>query len=177
MTHNAADGLSRKSSKLKVIGIDPGLANTGYGVVQGVGSRIQDYTFGTIRTSKAEAVPNRLDRIFSELFSILENEAPDLMVIEDIFSLGRYPKSSISLGKVCGVILLAGSRCGVPTVELPAREFKRILTGNGGATKAQTEKAVRHLLKRQKAISPSHASDALGLALVGLLRGLGGTRP
>ena len=162
----------RLKSALKVIGVDPGLADTGFGVIYGNGSQIRDYTFGTIRTTKAEGLASRLDRIFSELLSILDDEKPDLMVIEDIFSLGRYPKSSIALGKVCGVILLAGSKCGVPAVELPARQVKHILTGNGSATKAQMERAVRHLLKRQSAISPSHASDALALALVGLFRGI-----
>jgi crossover junction endodeoxyribonuclease RuvC len=155
---------------IKVIGIDPGLAHTGFGIVEGIGSRIGGYTFGTIRTSKAEALATRLDHIFSELSSILHGEKPDLMVLEDIFSLGQYPKASIALGKVCGVILLASAHCGVEATELPAREVKRILSGNGNATKTQVEKAVRHFLKRQTAILPSHASDALALALVGLLR-------
>jgi crossover junction endodeoxyribonuclease RuvC len=154
----------------KVIGIDPGLADTGFGIVQGYGSRIRDYTFGTIRTSKAETLPNRLHHIFSELCSILNSGKPGLMVIEDIFSLKQYPKSSIILGKVCGVILLAGSQHGVPAMELPATEVKRVLTGNGKATKDQMERAVRHFLKRETPITPSHASDALSLALVGLFR-------
>ena len=160
-------------SPLKVIGIDPGLADTGFGIVEGAGSRVGEYAFGTIRTSKAEALARRLDHIFSELCSILNSEKPDLMVIEDIFSLKQYPKSGISLGKVCGVILVAAARCGLPAVELPTREVKRILTGNGNANKAQMEKAVRHFLKRETAITPSHASDALALALVGLFRHVG----
>ena len=155
---------------LKVIGVDPGLADTGFGIVQGAGSRIRDYAFGTIRTSKTETLPGRLHHIFSELYSILNSEKPDLMVIEDIFSLKRYPKSSIALSKVCGVILLAGFRHGIQAMELPAREVKRILTGNGNATKDQVERAVRHFLKRDTPITPSHASDGIALALVGLFR-------
>ncbi|MBW2018649.1 MAG: crossover junction endodeoxyribonuclease RuvC [Deltaproteobacteria bacterium] len=157
---------------LKVIGIDPGLADTGFGVVQGSGSQVGDYAFGTIRTSKAEILPKRLHHIFSELCSILNSEKPDLMVIEDIFSLKQYPKSGITLGKVCGVVLLACFQCGVTTIEVPVREVKRILTGNGNATKNQMERAVRHLLKRDTPITPSHASDAIALALVGLFRHL-----
>lgn len=154
----------------KVIGVDPGLADTGFGIVHGSGSQIKDYAFGTIRTSKTETLPGRLHNIFSELCSILNSEKPDLMVIEDIFSLKQYPKSSITLGKVCGVILLAGFRHGVQAIELPAREVKRILTGNGNATKDQVERAVRHFLKRDTPITPSHASDGIALALVGLFR-------
>ncbi len=155
---------------LKVIGIDPGLAATGFGVVQGSGSRIGDYVFGTIRTSKAETLPSRLHRIFSEVCSILNSEKPELMVIEDIFSLKQYPKSSIALGKVSGVILLACSQCGIVTMEVPVREVKRILTGNGNANKNQIERSVRRFLKRDTPITPSHASDAIALALVGLFR-------
>ncbi len=159
-------------SPLKVIGIDPGLADTGFGIVEGDSSKISDYAFGTIRTSKVEILANRLDHIFSELSSILNSEKPNLMVIEDVFSLKQYPKSGIALGKACGAILVAGARCGLETTELPVREVKRILTGNGNATKSQVEKAVRHFLKRKAAITPSHASDALALALAGLFRHL-----
>lgn len=154
----------------KVIGIDPGLADTGFGIVQGSASRIEAYRFGTIRTSKAESVPRRLHHIFAELSSILSTEKPEFMVIEDVFSLKQYPKSGIALGKVCGVILLAGFQSGIEATEIPVREVKRILTGNGKASKDQMERAVRHFLKRDTAIKPSHASDALALALVGLLR-------
>jgi crossover junction endodeoxyribonuclease RuvC len=155
---------------LTVIGIDPGLAATGYGIVQGSGSRIREYTFGTIRTSKAETLPNRLQQIFSELCSVLNSQKPDLMVIEDIFSVKQFPKSGIALGKVCGVILLACSQRRIAAIEVPVREVKRILTGNGNATKSQMERAVRHLLKRDTPITPSHASDAVALALVGMFR-------
>jgi crossover junction endodeoxyribonuclease RuvC len=155
---------------LKVIGIDPGLADTGFGIVEGNGSQIAGYSFGTIRTSRAETLANRLDQIFSELCSILKAQRPNLMVVEDVFFLKQYPKSGITLGKVSGAVLVAGSRCGLATLELPAREVKQILTGNGNATKTQMEKAVRHFLKEKTAIRPSHASDALALALAGLFR-------
>jgi len=159
-------------SPLKVIGIDPGLADTGFGIVEGDGSQVAGYAFGTIQTPKAETLANRLDQIFSELCSILNSEKPNLMVIEDVFSLKQYPKSGIALGKVCGAVLVAGARCGLPAVEVPVREVKQILTGNGNATKSQVEKAVRHFLKRKAVIRPSHASDALALALAGLFRHL-----
>ncbi len=154
----------------KIIGIDPGLAATGYGVVEGTDRKVGDYSFGTIRTSKSEDLACRLNHIFSQLRTILNSAKPNLIVIEGIFSLKRYPKSGIALGKVCGVIHVAGAQCEIPTIEIPTREIKRILTGNGGADKSQMEQTVRHLLKRKATISPSHASDALALALVGLSR-------
>ena len=92
------------------------------------------------------------------------------MVVEDIFSLKKYPKAGISLGKVTGVILLAWFQNNVPTFEVPVREAKQVLTGNGNASKNQLEKAVRRELNLTTPIRPYHASDALALALIGLYR-------
>ena len=92
------------------------------------------------------------------------------MVVEDVFSVEKFPKAGITLGKVSGVVLLAGCKADVPVAEVPVREAKQILTGNGNSSKKQLEKAVRHLLKLKTPIRPYHASDALGLALLGLFR-------
>jgi crossover junction endodeoxyribonuclease RuvC len=158
------------SSMVKIIGIDPGLAGTGIGIVRGLGQKVEGYSFGSINTSKNTSLPGRLDKIFSNIVQILENEAPDLIVVEDVFSLEKYPQSGISLGKVTGVILLAGCRAGVPVTEVPVREAKQVLTGNGNASKDQLEKSVRHFLQHKEPIRPFHASDAIGLALIGLFR-------
>lgn len=155
---------------IKVVGIDPGLAATGIGIVIGKGLKVDSYSFCTINTSKKNNLPTRLDQIFSRLLSVLKDEKPDLMVIEDIFSLKKYPKSGITLGKVAGVILLAGFQANAPVVELPVREAKQVLTGNGNASKVQLEKAVRNLLNLTTPIKPYHVSDAIGLALIGLFR-------
>jgi crossover junction endodeoxyribonuclease RuvC len=155
---------------VKIIGIDPGLAATGIGIVKGLGPKIDSYSFGSIHTSKNTSFPSRLDKIFSKLLQLLKSEKPDLMVIEDVYSLNRYPKSGIVLGQVTGVIQLAGFRASVPAIEVPVREAKQILTGNGNADKKQFEKAVRHQLKHAIPIKPAHASDAMGLALIGFYR-------
>jgi len=155
---------------ITIIGIDPGLAATGVGIVRGNGFRIEGYSFGSINTSQNNSLPNRLDRIFSKLLQILKDESPDLMVVEDVFSLARYPKSGISLGQVAGVVMLSGCRAGVSSVEIPVREAKQVLTGNGNAGKMQLEEAVRHRLNHKTPIRPYHASDAMGLALIGFYR-------
>jgi crossover junction endodeoxyribonuclease RuvC len=154
----------------KIIGIDPGLSATGIGVVTGSGLRVQSYSFGVIQTSKEATLPHRLHRIFTKFTEILEREQPDQMVVEDVFSLAEYPKSGIQLGKVTGILLLAGYQIGVSISEVPVREAKRVLTGNGSASKQQLEKAIRKKLCLTEPIKPSHASDALGLALIGLYR-------
>ena len=71
------------------------------------------------------------------------------MVVEDVFSLAKYPKSGITLGQVTGVVMLAGWQMGVSSVEIPVREAKQVLTGNGNASKMQLEESVRHRLKHQ----------------------------
>ncbi len=74
------------------------------------------------------------------------------------------------MGKVCGVVMLAAEQFGISILEVPVRETKQVLTGNGNASKEQLEKSVRHTLQLQKPIRPFHSSDALGLALIGLFR-------
>ncbi len=155
---------------IKIIGIDPGLAATGIGIVRGAGLKVDGCSYGSINTAKNISLPTRLNQIFSKLLLVLNDEKPDLMVVEDVFSLEKYPKSGIILGKVAGVVLLAGSRVDIPVVEIPVREAKQVLTGNGNATKIQLEKSVRHVLNLTAPIRPYHASDALGLALIGLFR-------
>ena len=155
---------------IKVIGIDPGLSATGVGIIWGQRSRIDGYRFGSINTSKTAALPRRLDKIFSKLSEILRQEQPDLMVVEDVYSLQKYPRSGIVLGQVTGVVMLAGVQASVPSFEIPVREAKQVLTGNGNASKIQLEIAVRHQLNHAKPIRPLHASDAMGLALIGLFR-------
>jgi len=155
---------------ITIIGIDPGLAATGVGIVRGDGLKIDGYSFGSISTSKNNSLPSRLDLIFSKLLQILKDENPDLMVVEDVFSLNKYPKSGITLGQVAGVVMLAGCRSGVSSIEIPVREAKQVLTGNGNASKKQLEKAVRHRLNHKTPIRPDHASDAVGLALIGFYR-------
>ena len=154
----------------KIIGIDPGLAETGIGVVVGQRARVGKYSFGCIVTKKSQPLPKRLATIYSKLLTVLKEEKPDLMVMEEIFSLHRYPASAIHLAKVAGVIMLAGSHLSIAICEISVREAKQILTGNGNASKMQLEKAVRSILNHKEKITPDHASDALGLALIGMYR-------
>lgn len=153
-----------------VLGVDPGLARTGIGLVRGEGLHVASYAFGCIETEKGLALPLRLQIIYQKISDLLKNEKPDLMIVEDIFSLGQYPKSGILLGKVTGVVLVAGSQNAVAVQEVAVREAKKILTGNGRASKNQLELAVRHVLCHPEPIRPDHASDALSLALIGLYR-------
>ena len=86
------------------MGIDPGLASTGIGIVRGTTDNIASYSFGSINTLQDDSLPFRLHEIYTGLVDALKDVKPDLMVVEDVFSLKAYPKSGISLGKVSGVV-------------------------------------------------------------------------
>ncbi len=155
---------------IKVIGIDPGLAGTGVGVIEGDHNEITGYSFGSIATKTKDPVTFRLNIIYDKVSHFLTEQKPDHVVIEDIYSLEKYPGSGIMLGKVSGVILLAAHKSGVSVEEIPVRKMKQIVSGNGSADKYQVERSVRNILKHKKPIRPFHASDALGLALTGYYR-------
>lgn len=157
-------------SVIKIVGIDPGLAGTGIGVIEGNRQQICGYSFGSIATDAKDTIPYRLHRIYSKTLELLCEVKPDVVIIEDIYSLDKYPKSGIMLGKVSGVLLVAAYKAGLNIEEIPVREVKKIVSGNGSADKFQMERAVRNLLNHDDPIRPFHASDALGLAITGYYR-------
>ncbi len=155
---------------IKVVGIDPGLAGTGIGVIQGDCREILGYSFGSISTGPDQPLHFRLHSIYSRILSFFSDQHPDRVVLEDIYSLQKFPESGIVLGKVSGVILVAACQAGLEVDEVPVREVKKIISGNGRADKYQMERAIRSHLNHEGPIRPFHASDALGLALTGYYR-------
>lgn len=155
---------------IKVIGIDPGLAATGVAVLSGSGLTVNGFSYGTIKTSPLDKLSDRLNLIYTKLSLLLDAQSPDLMVVEDVFSVEKFPQSGITLGKVTGVILLAGCRKHIRVMEIPVREAKQVLTGSGSCGKQQLEESVRHRLNHHQPIKPYHASDAMALAMIGLFR-------
>lgn len=155
---------------IRVVGIDPGLAGTGVGVVTGSGVAVEGYAFGSVKTDKNDPVHLRLDTIYSKVSDFIQTQSPDLVIIEDIYSLGKYPGSGIMLGKVSGVLLLAASRGGAAVKEVTVREAKKVVCASGNADKYQVEMSVRNILQHKERIRPFHASDALALALAGFFR-------
>lgn len=153
-----------------VAGIDPGLASTGLGVIRGCGTKIDEYAFGCVYTSSKLDISSRLEIIHNRLSDFLASTRPDILIIEDVFSIDAYPKSSIILGNVTGVILLTAKLKDVRVEKLTVREAKKNLSGNGAASKQQLEKTVRDILRHKERIAPYHASDALALAIAGLRR-------
>jgi crossover junction endodeoxyribonuclease RuvC len=155
---------------MRVIGIDPGLAMTGFGVVETLSRGGKACQWGTIRTEPKVSLPLRLKTIYDELRKLLEEWKPSLLVIEDVFVLKQFPKAAIQLGEVRGVIHLAAQEREIPVLEVKPTEVKSALTGSGRADKEQIKKTIQRILRIEDPIQSSHAGDALALALTGLSR-------
>jgi len=155
---------------VKAIGIDPGLAMTGFGIVETLSRGGKACDWGTIQTEADSSTPLRLKTIYQELKGIIDKWRPSLLVLEEVFVLKQFPKAAIQLGEVRGVIYLAAQEMGIPVMEVRPTEVKSALTGSGRADKEQMKKAIRRILKIENPLHSSHAGDALALALTGLSR-------
>jgi crossover junction endodeoxyribonuclease RuvC len=155
---------------MRAIGIDPGLAMTGFGVVETLSRGGKACEWGAIRTESGHPVPIRLKIIYDRLKELLEKWRPDLLAIEEVFVLKQFPKAAIQLGEVKGVIYLAAQEQQIPVIEVRPTEVKSALTGSGRADKEQMKKMIRQILRIEDPLQSSHAGDALALALTGLSR-------
>jgi crossover junction endodeoxyribonuclease RuvC len=157
-------------ARYTAIGVDPGLANTGLAVIEVVENKGVARLWDTISTNSKDSVPKRLETIFNRIVRTLKEWNVRLLVLEDVYSLPKYPKAAMQLGAVCGILNLAAALEKVEVLEIKPTEVKMALTGNGRAPKDQLEKAVRRICGIKGRIGASHSSDALALAIVGLSR-------
>jgi crossover junction endodeoxyribonuclease RuvC len=155
---------------MTALGIDPGLAATGFGVVGGDRRTAGLRHFECFRTESGAALSARLGRIYAAAAAALAAWRPDLVVIEKVYSMPKVPTSALLLAHVRGVICLAVEQAGCELMEISPNEVKAALTGSGHADKGQIERAVRRELGLRDPVRPSHAADALALALAGLRR-------
>src|SRR4030043_2226145 len=145
---------------MKAIGIDPGLAMTGFGIVEALSRGGKACDWGAIRTEANSPIPFRLKIIYDELKGLLEKWKPNLLVLEEVFVLKEFPKAAIQLGEVRGVIYLAAQEMDIPVVEVKPTEVKSALTGSGRADKEQMKKALRQIVHMENPLSSSPAGEA-----------------
>jgi crossover junction endodeoxyribonuclease RuvC len=155
---------------MRVIGIDPGLARTGFAVVEPLQRGGRVCHSGNINTDAGHPIEDRLSIIYCELSRVLEKWSPDLMVLEDVFVMRQFPMAALQLGEVRGVIRLAAKNMRVPISEMKPTEVKSALTGSGRADKGQIKRVVQRMLNVEDSIKSDHVSDAMALALTGLTR-------
>lgn len=146
-----------------VLGIDPGLAATGYGIIQCDGNRYRHVAHGTIRTRAGEEIGARLLALHSELDRVLSDYQPSEAGIESVF-FSKNSTSAIPVAQARGVILFALASRGVPFSEYGPAELKQAVVGRGKAEKQQIQEMVRLVLNLAEIPSPHHAADALAVA-------------
>ena len=171
------------SRSLKVIGVDPGVTATGFGVLEVGPGGVIVVDAGVISTTAGQVLEARLNAIHRAVHRLIEDQRPSLLIVEDLYTEYKFPRTAVLMGHARGVIYLAARQLDVPLLSLTPAEVKRAVTGNGGAGKAQVQRAVQTMLGLASAPHPSHVADALGLAVTGMARITGrlptgrGTRP
>ncbi len=153
-----------------VLGIDPGTAVTGYGVVHG--ERMQTPRLiecGIIRTRPRDSLPDRLKEIHDGVVELIQRHKPDAMAIEDVF-YARNVRTTVVLGHARGVILLAAANANLLIAEYPPAEIKKAVVGTGAATKEQVQFMVTRLLRLKTPPQPADASDGVAAALAYVMR-------
>jgi len=149
---------------VKVLGIDPGTAACGYGIVQENGGRLQAVEYGTWRTPSRERIELRLKTIFDGVDGLIARHAPDAAVLEESF-VGADARIALSVGQARGAVLVACARGGVAAVEYAPNRVKQMICGYGHADKAQIQQMVKTILGLSEQPRPHHASDALAVAI------------
>ena len=153
-----------------VLGVDPGTATTGYGVVRGDGSAPSALIeCGVIRTRPRDTLAARLGEIYDGIRELIAQHRPDALAVEDVF-YSRNVRTTLVLGHARGVILLAGQQAGLEIHEYPPAEIKKAIVGTGAATKEQVQFMVTRLLRLKSAPQPSDASDGVAAALALVMR-------
>lgn len=148
----------------RILGIDPGLNNTGWGIIDKEGFRIRYIACGVIKTSVSHDISVRLAKIFQELSDIIDQYNPDAAVVEETF-VNKNPASALKLGMARGVILMAPSYKGLPVFSYTANQVKKSVVGAGHAEKEQVAAMIRVLLPTAPIQLLHDAADALAVAL------------
>jgi crossover junction endodeoxyribonuclease RuvC len=152
-----------------VLGIDPGTASTGYGVVRSDGSRLQALEEGVIRTMAGVPLERRLAEIYARVAQLLDSHAPDAVAIEELY-FGANARTAFAVGQARGVVLLAAGQRGIPSRSYTPQQVKGAVCGHGRAGKDQVGRMVARLLRMPAPPEPDHAADALAVAICDLNR-------
>lgn len=164
---------------MHILGIDPGTAIMGYGLIEKQGNRLIPLAYDSWRTPAHTPMPERLLTLYQELQSFIEAHQPEQIAVEELF-FNRNTTTAISVGQARGVILLAAAQAGIPVYEYTPLQVKQAVVGYGRADKKQVQQMVRALLGLKEIPKPDDTADALAIAIchahsVNLLNRMGGT--
>lgn len=149
---------------MRILGIDPGYALLGYGVVESVGTKLAPIDYGVIETKPDEAFPERLLRLYDGMNALLSAYRPDAAAFEELFFY-RNTTTALSVGAGRGVAILAAQQAGIPLFEYTPMQIKLAVTGDGHADKLAVQTMVRMLLNLTRLPKPDDAADALAAAI------------
>jgi crossover junction endodeoxyribonuclease RuvC len=151
-------------TELRILGVDPGLANCGWGVIAVCGGRLTPLAYGSVATRAEQELPQRLAAIHDELVSVILRYTPAELSIETIYHKGN-PRSSIATAQARGVVLVAAARNTLAVNEYAPAAIKRAVVGSGSASKEQVQFMVKSVLALDHTPKPDHAADALAAAI------------
>jgi crossover junction endodeoxyribonuclease RuvC len=147
-----------------VLGIDPGTAHTGYGVVLSRGRQLAALDGGVIATGPSEPLERRLARIHARVCDLISEHHPDAMAIEELY-FGQNVRTAFAVGQARGAVLLCAGMAGVPCFSYTPQAVKLAVCGTGSAAKEQVQRMVGSLLTLEEPPEPDHAADALAVAI------------
>ena len=149
---------------MQILGIDPGYATTGFGILEAGRGSVQLLNYGTITTPAAMKFPQRLEMLYDDMVRLLDTVKPDAVAVEELF-WGHNVTTGIGVSHGRGVILLAIAKSGVPLFEYTPGQVKQAVVGYGSAEKRQVMDMTRRILKMEKVARPDDAADAIAIAL------------
>jgi crossover junction endodeoxyribonuclease RuvC len=149
---------------MRILGVDPGLNTTGYGVLEIAGRKPQLIEAGVVRSTPSGSMPERIREIYDGLTEVLTSLKPDVLALEKLYSHYDRPTTAILMGHARGVICLAASEAGLEVVDYAATQVKKTLTGNGRAPKSQMQLAIQRELNLATLPEPPDVADALAIA-------------
>ncbi|MDO8726071.1 MAG: crossover junction endodeoxyribonuclease RuvC [Candidatus Methanoperedens sp.] len=147
-----------------IIGIDPGLAIVGFGVIKKEENRITPVSYGCIRTSSEKQNPQRLMEIYDEIIALFEKYPPVAVAVERLFFTNNIT-SAMGVSEARGVIFLAAQQKNIPVIEYTPKQVKQAITGSGRADKKQMQEMIKRLLGLDEVPKPDDAADGLSIAL------------
>lgn len=153
-----------KQNSMIVVGIDPGVARVGYGVLDKTNRRLTPVTYGCIETASNTAQPKRLRECYEGISQVLDEYSPAHVAVEKLF-FSKNTTSAMQVSEARGVLLLAAEERGIPITEYTPNQIKQAVTGSGRADKHQVQEMMRRLLRLQEIPKPDDAADGLAIAL------------
>ena len=149
---------------MRVIGVDPGIVVTGFGIIDNNNNNIVAHSYGTVKPPKNMHLSDRLGYLYDEISILLDKYKPNMLAVEDTFYSKNF-KSAMSLGQARGAIILAGYTAKISCVEYSPKKVKKSVVGNGNASKEQVQYMVKNILQLDQLPSPFDSSDALAIGL------------